>query len=229
MSRIYQTTIIEHKQIAENTIEVSFKQPSDFSFKAGQYIQLGVQKLLYSDIKGASRVFSISSSPLDQEKISIAFRDTGSGFKRTLKELPINTPVDIEGPHGFFTLPRNPDHPLVFIAGGIGITPYLSMIRFATEKHLSLPMTLLYANRNKESAAYLEELQDTANHNKHFTLKNRFGRIDEQFIRQNVENMQQCVWHIAGPPAMVSSARNTLFLMGIGDERIHCEEFTGYE
>lgn len=225
---VYKTTIIERKQVAEKTLEVSFKRSGNFSFKAGQYIQLGVPKLLYSDPKGASRVFSIASSPLDQEKISIAFRDTGSGFKRTIKELPISASVNIEGPHGFYTLSQKPQHPLVFIAGGIGITPFLSMIRFATEKHFTFPMMLLYANRNKESAAYLEELQTTANRNKYFTLKNRFGKIDEQFIRQNVKNIQERVWHIAGPPGMVSYARNILFLLGVDDERIHREEFAGY-
>lgn len=225
---IYQTTIIGCRKIAENAIEASFKRPINFSFKAGQYMQLGVLKLLYSDIKGASRVFSIASSPLDRKKISIAFRDTGSGFKRTLKELPAGAPVNIEGPHGFFTLPQKSTEPLVLIAGGIGITPYLSMIRFANEKRLDIPMTLLYTNRNKESAAYLEELQDTAGRNKHFDFRNKFGKIDEQFIQQNVKNVQNCKWHIAGPPAMVDYVRNILSLLGIDNGRIYYEEFIGY-
>lgn len=225
---IYKTTIIDRKQIAEKTLEVSFKRPENFLFKAGQYIQLGLSKILYPDIKGRSRVFSIASSPLDQEKISVVFRDTGSGFKRTLKEVPINAPVDIEGPHGFFTLPQNPAHPLVFIAGGIGITPYLSMVRFATKHGLTFPITLLYANRNKESIACLEELQDIANRNKYFTLKNKFGKVDEQFIRQNVKNMQNCIWYIAGPPNMVDTVRNILLLLGVREESVLYEGFDGY-
>lgn len=229
MSRIYHTTIVDRKEVAEDTLEVSFKRPEDFSFLAGQYIQLGVPKLLYPDAKGASRVFSIASSPLDKDRISVAFRETGSEFKRTLKELPLGAPVNIEGPHGFFTLPQESANPVVFIAGGIGITPFLSMIRFATEKHLTFPMTLLYANRNKESAAYLEELQDIVSRNKHFTLKNQFGRIDEQFVKQSVKNMQNCKWYIAGPLAMVSYARNILFLLGAEDGHMRYEEFTGYE
>lgn len=225
---IYKTNIIDRKQVAEKTLEISFRRPEKFSFKSGQYIQLGVPKLLYSDIKGASRVFSIASSPLDQEKISVVFRDTGSGFKRTLKEVSINAPVDIEGPHGFFTLPQNPAHPPVLIAGGIGITPYLSMIRFATKHDLTFPITLLYFNRNKESTAFLEELQDMANHNKYFTLKNKFGKVDEQFIRQNVKNMQDCTWYIAGPPNMIDAVRNILLLLGIRAESIFYEGFDGY-
>lgn len=226
---IYQTTIIEQKQIAKNTLEVSFRRPNDFFFKAGQYIQLGVPKLLYSDVKGSSRVFSIASSPFDQEKISIAFRDTGSGFKRTLKELPINASVNIEGPHGFFTIPQNSSHSHVFIAGGIGITPYLSMLRFIAERGFTFPVMLLYTNRNKERAAYLKELQDTAKCNKYFIFKNRYGRIDKQFIQQSVKNIQRCSWRIGGPPAMVSYVKNILFLLGIDGRLIYSEEFTGYE
>jgi len=226
---IYRTTIVEHKQIAENTVEVSFKRPGNFSFRAGQYIQLGMPKLLYLDYKGTSRVFSICSSPNDRGKISIAFRDSGSGFKQTLLESPIGTGVIIKGPFGFFTFPKNFFRPLIFIAGGIGITPYLSMVRYVAQERIKIFMTLLYANRNKESAAYLEELQDTTKKNPYFVLKNKFGKIDEQFIGQNVKNMQQCIWHIAGPPAMVDSIRNLLFLLSIDEGKIYFEEFLGYE
>ena len=225
---IYPSKIIGKKHVAEDTFELSFERPKEFSFKAGQYIQLGVPKLLHSDPKGASRVFSIASSPLDKEKISVAFRETGSGCKRTIKELPQGGQVSIEGPHGFFTIPEKPADPIVLIAGGIGITPYMSMIRFANEKRLAFPITLLYANSTKERAAYLEELQKISNHNKYFTLKNKFGKIDEQFIRQSVKDMQNCRWYVAGPPAMVDYARNILILLGVDDGRIHYEEFTGY-
>lgn len=228
MSRIYHTTIIDRKVVAEDTLEVSFKRPEDFSFLAGQYIQLGVSKLLYPDPKGASRVFSIASSPLDQERISVAFRETGSGFKRTLKELPLDATVNIEGPHGFFTLPQESTASLVFIAGGIGITPFLSIIRFADEKRLSFSLTLLYANRNQESAAYLGELQGIAGRTTHFVLRNHLGRIDEQSIQQSTKDPQNCKWYIAGPPAMAGCARNLLFLLGVDDGRVYCEEFTGY-
>lgn len=230
MSRIFNTTLIDRKVVAENTLEISFKRPNGFSFKAGQYIQLDVLELLYSDPKGTSRVFSITSSPLDQEKISVAWRDTGSGFKRTLKELPSGALVKIEGPHGFFTLPENSPRPIVFVAGGIGITPYLSMVRYVTEKKklFSFPITLLYANRSRESAAYLTELEDMTNRNDNFTMKNKYGRTDEEFIRQNIKNTHQCVWYIAGPPDMVDSTRNLLFLLGIDDGRICLEEFMGY-
>ena len=225
---IYQTSVIERKQVANNTVEISFKRPHRFSYKAGQYVQIGVPTLLHPDSKGASRVFSIVSSPLEKEKLSVAFRDTGSGFKRTLKELPLGAPAKIEGPHGFFTLPQNPPLPLIFMAGGIGVTPYVSMIRCSAENGSAFPMKLLYANKNKESAAYLEELQDISNRHEHFTLKNKFGKVNEGFIRQHVKDVREYIWHISGPPAMVDYVRNTLFLSGVDYGRVHFEEFVGY-
>lgn len=227
---VYQTTIVEHKEVAQDTIEVSLLRPAGFVFKAGQYIQLRTPELIYSDPKGSSRVFSIVSSPFDQEKLSVAFRHTGSGYKHSLVELPIDSPVSVEGPHGFITLPKEPSRALVFISGGIGITPHLSMIRSAVKSRYEYPITLLYANRNKESATYLKELQTIASHNKFLTLKNRFGRVDEQFIRQNVkDDARQCAWYIAGPPAMVDQVRNILSLLGVDSGQMFFEEFTGYE
>ncbi len=231
MSQVHHTTIIGRKDVAENTLEVSVKRPHNFSFEPGQYIQLSVPRLLYSDYRGSSRQFSIGSSPLDREKISVAFRESGSGFKRTLKELPTNSPVIIEGPHGFYTLPKQLNNPFILIAGGIGITPYLSMARSFEKNGLSFPVRLLYGNRNKESAAYLEELISIANQVKNFSVRSVFGPIDREFIIKNVgtNNLQHFTWYIAGPPAMVTSVRNTLSLLRVSDEQIYTEEFTGYE
>lgn len=231
MSQVHHTTIISKRRIAENTLEVSFKRPADFSFKSGQYIQLGVPELLYSDYSGPSRQFSIASSPLDREKISVAFRESDSGYKRTLKELPENSPVIIEGPHGFYTLPENSDHPFILVAGGIGITPYLSMARTFEKKGLNFQVRLLYGNRNEESAAYLRELLSIADRVRNFSVRSVFGPIDKDFIIKNVgvNNLQHFTWYIAGPPGMVTSVRNTLSLLKVSDEKIFVEEFTGYE
>ncbi len=231
MSKLHHTTIIGKKKVAENTLEVLIKRPDDFFFKAGQYIQLSVPELLYSDYSGTSRQLSIASSPLDQEKISVAFRESDSGFKRTLKELPANSPVIIEGPHGFYTLPEQSDNPFILIAGGIGITPYMSMARTFEKKGLSFPVRLLYGNRNRESATYLGELLSIADRVKNFSVRNVFGHIDREFILQTIgtNNLQPFTWYIAGPPGMVTSVRNTLSLLKVGDEQIYTEEFTGYE
>ena len=221
--------ILEQKIIAEKTSEVSFSlRGKEFEFLAGQYIRVSVPKLLFSDPKGPSRIFSIASSPNDKNKISIAFRDSDSGFKRTLMELPVSSLVDIEGPFGYFTLPKDTSRPLVFIAGGIGITPFLSMIRFVIEQKLAHQITLLYANRNAESAAYLGELTIIAKRNPRFLLKSLFERIDADFIRRTVKNLDEPAWYIVGLPAMVADTRNLLLRLGVSETKIYFEDFTGY-
>ncbi len=230
MSKVYHTSIIGRKQVAENTLEVSVKRPADFSFKPGQYIQLRIPELLYSDYSGPSRQLSIASSPFDREKVSVAFRESDSGFKQTIKELSLNSEVIIEGPHGFYTLPEESDNPLILVAGGIGITPYLSMARTFEKRGLNFQVRLLYGNRNEKSAAYLSELLSIAAKIKNFSVRNLFGHIDKEFIIKNVglSNLEHCIWYIAGPPVMVNSVRNTLSLLGVDENYVFSEEFTGY-
>lgn len=224
-----QIPIIEQKIITKKTCEVSFDlSGKEFYFLAGQYIRVSVQNLLHPDSRGLSRVFSILSSPNDKNKISVAFRDSGSGFKRTLMELPLGSLVDIQGPFGDFTLPKDVSPPLVFIAGGIGITTFLSMIRYVTEQKLTHQITLLYGNRNAESAAYLEELTVITKQNSHLVLKNRFERIDANFIQQSIKNLAEPTWYIVGPPAMVAEMRDLLLYLGISDSKIYSEDFFGY-
>lgn len=237
--------ILERREVAEKTAEVSFKRPSNYKFEAGQYAQVIMPKLLYPDQRGPSRLFSIASSPTDKNRITMAFRDSESGYKRTLIEAPLGYEVIIRGPFGGdFSLPENKGGHVVFIAGGIGITPFLSMSRFATEKGLSLPITLLYANRNEKSSAYLKEIEDMASRNRHFTVKNKFGIVDKGFIEQNVfaeasasshasakasaKDVLSAEWYIAGPPGMVEEASRIVLSLGVNPIALHKERFTGY-
>lgn len=227
--RKLQLPILSQKIIAEKTCEISFSLAAkNFDFVAGQHIRANAPKLLYPDPKGASRVFSVASSPNDKSKISIAFRDSGSGFKRTLMELPIDSLINIDGPFGYFALPKSAANPLVFIAGGIGITPMISMIRYADEKQLSHRITLLYANRNKESATYVQELEAIASQNSLFVVINKFGPLDAGFIQESIKDIEKSLWYIAGPLPMVAEAKNILSQLGVSENKIYSEEFFGY-
>ena len=229
---IFQSCILKVHSIAENTTEVFVQRPAHFSFSAGQYVQVGVPRLQYSDEKGRSRVFSIASSPHESNHIAVAFRDTGSGFKRTLAEMKAGDPVVIEGPYGSYILSDETNSPLVLVAGGIGITPHISMIRFASEKKMRIPITLVYANRSYKSAAYIEELKVLERDNKQFTLQLHMGSIDEHCIMKAVQNVAQnkeaAAWLLSGPPAMVDRVRGILSLLGIDERRVFFEPFVGY-
>ena len=223
------SSILERRQVAEKTTEISFKRRSSYKFETGQYSQVIVSQLLYPDQRGPSRLFSIASSPSDKERITIAFRDSESGYKRTLIEAPLGYEVIVRGPFGGdFSLPENTARHLVFIAGGIGITPFLSMSSFATEQSLPLQITLLYANRNKKSSAYLKEIDELVRRNRHFKVKNKFVRVDSVFIKQNVKDVLSAEWYIAGPPGMVEEASRIVLNLGVNPSALHKERFTGY-
>ena len=239
-----QAILISRKEIAEETIEITLEfKGKDFVFKAGQYVNLIRPGLKRKDPRGNARPFSLTSSPNNKNKISTAFRTSGSGYKQALIKTPLETVFEVEGPLGSFTLPKTNKRPHVFIAGGIGITPFLSMIRFITEKELPHNITLLYSNKTLSSSAYLPELErlEKQNRNFHFvpTLtqetkdtnpdwEGEFGRINADFIKRHSGDLNQPLYYIVGTPGMVTGLRQTLLDMGVAKKDIYIEDFTGY-
>lgn len=222
--------ITKQRKIAENTMEISLWLDGPiFAFQAGQYVKITIPHLLMTDPKGNSRDLSVSSSPAQGNLITVAFRISDSVFKQTLIAAPEGTSVDVQGPLGVFTLPDDASSPLVFVAGGIGITPFLSILRYAAEQKLPNTITLLYANSTPEGAAYLPELEELVKKNSRFTLIKKFGALDEEFIRQNTPEPANAHWYIAGPPGMVAAAQVVLMRLRISEENIMTEEFSGYD
>ena len=149
---------------------VTFKLEEEVNFKSGQYIFVTLPKLLYPDERGAKRQFSINNAPSLKNQIIISTRLSESGFKKTLNELPLKSVVELGPIAGAFVLPDNTSRPLVLIAGGIGITPYMSMLRHIQKNNLSYNITLVYSNRNQASTAFLDELQLMATQLSNFKL-----------------------------------------------------------
>ena len=224
-----QLPIIKRKEIAKGTVEISFGlENNEFSFKAGQYMHVTIPKLIFQDNKGSSRDFSIASSPNDKKSLKTVFRVSDSSFKQTLTKMPIGSKVDVNGPMGVFTLPDKIDKPIVLIAGGIGITPFMSMIKYATENKLDNKLMLIYTNKSPERAAYLKELEELQRQNPNFKLISRFKRIDHDFIKENIKNVKDCLWYVCGTPGMVIGVREMLMKIGISESDIFFEEFSGY-
>ena len=186
--KIIRTQIRSQKKVAENTLEIQFVRPKDFEFVAGQYIQIALDRLSYPDPKGPSRTFSICSSPFEKDAVTIIFRDTGSGYKKTLSELDVGSEVTLEGPFGHFVLPKSANLKHVFVAGGIGVSPFVSMIKSTLTEGLDSSIDLLYANRNQESAAYLENLKNMSSNSYTFSLDLIFGRLGANDIQKYVKD-----------------------------------------
>ena len=211
--------IVSKRMIAQGTLEVRFRLEGRVKFEPGQYARVAVP-LRFADGRGPSRDFSIASSPQD-DRLMIAFRVSKSGFKRTLSKLPLGARVQIEGPFGVFALPRRGD--VVFVAGGIGITPFMSMLRDAQERKVRRKFVLFYANRSRKSAAFLPELKSM----RFLELHSIFRRLTAADLKKHITK-KRAVWLVCGRPGMVGAVRKLLLELGVSEQLVRIEEFVGY-
>ena len=237
----YQSTLSGRTEVAKGTMAFWFKKPHDFTFKAGQYIDLTLSGSPSGASSGPTYTFYIASSPFDEELV-VATRMRNTAFKRDLSLLPIGSEVGIEGPMGSFTLHNNTARPAVFLAGGIGIAPFLSMLSYATGEKLPHPMVLFYSNRCREDAAFMDALWKLERANPRFRFvptltrmtkdngcwKGTTGHISSEMLSTQLGTLRGRIYYIAGPPTMVAATRRTLSEMGVDEDDIRTEEFAGY-
>src|SRR3990167_378105 len=158
------TKLISKETVAEGTMLFRFEKPEGFEYKAGQSIDLTLVNPPETDEKGNTRPFSLVSVPFEKE-LAIATRMRDSAFKRVLKDMRGGEVLEFEGPFGDLTLHENAKRKAVILAGGIGITPFRSIVAQATFQSLPHHITLLYSNRRPEDAAFLAEFQTFAKTN----------------------------------------------------------------
>lgn len=229
------------EEIAQGTMSFHFAKPAGFSFRPGQAIDLVLADPTIRGTDAARHAFSIVSAPHEDE-LAIATRMRDSPYKNALARLPLGATAEIDGPFGALTLHNKPERAGVFIAGGIGITPFMSMLRHA--RHAALPhrLVLLYSNRRPEDSAFLAELQRLEGENRNFRLVATMtqmkdsqlpwtgptGMIDEALLKKIGAELPDPVYYVAGPPAMASALRETLERAGVDGDDIRSEEFYGY-
>lgn len=216
----YSVKLLAKKEVAEKTTAFFFEKPKNFKFAPGQFIEIHLNKKLVHE-------FSIASSPKEKE-LMITTRMRPSVFKNSLKKLKINSKVKVGGPFGQFTLHKSKKPPAVLLAGGIGITPFRSMIKNSVNQKI----TLFYSNRNPEDAAFLNELKELENKNKNFKLvaimTKLTGHIKPKMIKENLKDWQKAIFYAVGSTGFVQSMANLLSEMKIKPENIKTENFSGY-
>jgi ferredoxin-NADP reductase len=229
------------EQLAHGTMAFHFEKPAGFSFKPGQAIDLILSDPAVAGTEGARHAFSIVSAPHEGELV-VATRMRDSAFKNALAQLPVGGPAQVEGPFGSLTLHKKLDRPAVFVAGGIGITPFVSMLRDAATTARPQQLVLLYSNRRPEDSAFLSELQRLEGENRNFRLvatmtqmeesrlpwMGETGKVDEALLKRVAAELADPVYYVAGPPAMVAALRDTLERAGVDGDDIRSEEFYGY-
>lgn len=237
----YEVRLEAREEIAEGTMAFHFGKPSGFTFKSGQAIDVILVDPPNEDAQNQRHTFSVVSAPFE-DNLTIATRMRDSPFKRVLKSLAIGSSLRLEGPSGSLTLHNNRARPAVFIAGGIGITPFMSILRQAARDQLPQDILLVYSNRRPEDAAFLTELQGLEQLYEHFRLlptmtqmststrswTGRSGGIDEALLREIGSRLVAPIYYLAGPPGMVGTMRQNLNLAGVDDDDIRSEEFFGY-
>jgi ferredoxin-NADP reductase len=221
----HEVALTGREDIATGTMAFHFVKPTGFSFKPGQAVDIA----LHDD---SHRLFSLVSAPFE-EGLTVATRMRhGSAFKRALGTLPLGAKLKLKGPQGVMTLHEDRARPAVFIAGGIGITPFMSMLRQAAYGRLAQRLFLLYANRRSEDAAFLAELQGLARRNPGLRvlarMTERDGILDEETVKRFVGDAASPVYYLAGPPGMVEAMSAILKSAGVGDDDVRSEEFYGY-
>jgi ferredoxin-NADP reductase len=235
----YQVKLAGREQVAEGTFAFRFEKPAGFAFRPGQAIVLELLDAAAADGQ-KRRTFSLVSAPFESALV-IATRMRDTAFKRALNALPDGASMKLIGPMGQFTL-ADSGRPAVFIAGGIGVTPFMSMLRQAARDLSPQPLLLLYSNRRPQDAAFLGELQSLERKNKNFRLvatmtdlASRAGDwngetslVDADMIRRHAGGLAAPVYYVVGPPAMVMAMQETLLGAGVAQDDIRSEEFYGY-
>ncbi len=225
--------------VAERTTAFRLAKPDGFTFEAGQAISLELIDPP-ADAAQGSRTLSLVSAPFEQELV-VATRMRDGAFKRALNALPEGASVKIDGPFGDLTL-GDTGRPAVFIAGGIGITPFMSVLRQAAEDRSPQPLYLAYSNRRPEDAAFLDELQGLERQNRQFHLMatmtdmrksardwgGETGYVDADMLKRLVGDLAGSVFYVVGPPAMVEAMQWTLADAGVAADKVRTEAFYGY-
>ncbi len=238
---IHETRLVRRETVAEGTMAFYFSKPSSFRHQAGQSLLLTLVNPPETDGEGNGRTFTIASAPHEPE-LMIATRMRDTAFKRVLKTAPAGTTVSIDGPNGEMVLHGDAARPAVFLAGGIGITPFLAMARRAAKERLPHRLYLFYANRRPEDAAFLPELQKLEQLNPNYRLiaimaepeksaqrwSGETGFIRRELLERHLADITSPMYYFAGPPPMTMAMNKMLEEIGIGEQAMRYEEFYGY-
>lgn len=233
--------LIKKEEVAEGTMAFHFTKPENLTYKSGQSMDMFLIDPPETDQEGNKRSFSFTSAPYE-DYISIATRMRDTAFKHVLKVMDENQQVQIEAPFGSMTLHNDTAKPAVILAGGIGITPFYSIVKEAAHDKLPHKIFLFYSNRRPEDTAFLKELQELEKQNPNFKLvatmtdmdesaqpwAGETGYITKEMVAKYVPDITSVIGYLAGPASMVSAMRKLFNEAGLNDDYIRSEEFTGY-
>lgn len=220
--------VLEIKEELNNCFSLILEKPVGFQFYPGQFLDIELDIQDY-DKRGKVRAFTISSSS-SEDFLMITPKKGISDFKKAMEKLKPGDFIDSSYPAGTFTLDET--SPAVFIAGGIGITPFRSMFKYIQENNLSAPITLLYSNPS-DDFLFKKELDSLQKQNKNIKINyintKKAGRISKTELEPIVKLHKNPVFYIAGPESMIFDMSKILTELGTDETNIRIDSFDGYE
>lgn len=231
----------EIKEIGTNTYDFIFESAKNFHFTPGEYMEWTIPDH-HSDNRGNRRYFTLASSPSESTiRLGIKVYENMSTFKRGLLALKPGEIISASQRAGDFTLPKDKNKKLVFIAGGIGITPFRSMFKYLIDKSEKRDITLFYSNKTLAEIVYtdiFDEAHEKLGINTIYTLtdtaivpaewRGERGFINTDMIRKYIPNMEDKYFYISGPHAMVTAFETTLSELGVKGSHIKTDYFPGF-
>ena len=231
----------ERRMVAEGTMALHFEKPTGFTYVAGQAGDWILQHPAKTDKEGNKRSFTLASAPYEDD-LFFTTRLRETAYKENLQSIPLGSEVSFDGPWGELTLHEDAAVPAVFLTGGIGVTPFRSIVLQWMHDRLEHSLFLFYSNRRPEDAAFMDEMQAVAKNRTKFTFvptmtdmqesklpwSGARGYIDEAMLRRSITNLESPIYYLSGPPKMVEAMQKLLKDLGIAQRRIRTETFDGY-
>ena len=227
-------------QVTPDTAEFVFEPDSVLNFKPGQYLEftLGHEKV---DSRGNRRYFTIASSPTEKDmRLGVKFYPNPSTFKKALAYMDNGDKLIASQLSGDFVLPRNKKKKLVFIAGGIGITPFRSMIKYLVDTKQKRDIVLIYSNKKEIDIVYKDVFDQAARElgvKIIYTLtdlkvgekwEGHKGSVDGRMILEEIKDWADRTYYISGPPSMVVGVEKTIENLGVSSRHIKTDFFPGF-
>ncbi len=233
--------IQEKKQYGDDTVDYIFEPTTTrMTFAPGQYMEWTLPHD-GPDTRGNRRYFTIASSPTeDNMHVGVKFYPQGSSFKRAMARMDKTVPIVAGSLSGDFTLPDDPKVKLAFLAGGIGITPFRSMIKYCIDTHQERDIVLIYANKHVSEIAYADVLDEakkigvktvltlTDEHAAPKDWHGKTGRVTADMIRDEIPDYKYRLFYLSGPHAMVVGYEAVLRQLGVSSGKIKKDFFPGY-
>lgn len=229
----------KRRSYGHNTEDIELIPEQKFTYRPGQYIEMTLPHS-GADGRGMRRYFTLASSPTeDTLRLGVRYYDHGSSFKKSLKTLN-DTAISVGQLGGDFVLPKDANQKLAFIAGGIGITPFRSMVKYLSDTNDTRSVKLLYGERSTNDIAYSDVFEEArrkvAVDTTYITaaptnIASRFvktGKIDEDVIRLQIPDYSERIFYVSGPQPMVRSIKDSLLQLGVPKHRIKLDYFSGY-